>query len=316
MTRNLTLGAYRWRNTAICGAVMLLLAGCTEGGDFELPKLFKPKAQAEGAAETVTAADTAVKLVERDVEAPEIFEAKDSGLWDGRPSLGGVWVAHPDVRDPERVIIRNTENGQFVIGALFRKERAIPGPILQVSSDAAVELGMLAGAPAALEVIALRKEAAPDPEALAAAEVELLDEGSADALEIDAVETSTLEPLAGVAAAIEAAEAKQGLDVAAEPAVATEPEPELQPAAATPSYTGPVSKPFLQIGIFSVEENAENTAETMRQAGMVPTVKRQQSQGKEFWRVLVGPATSKSERDILLKQIQGKGFADAYPVTN
>ena len=56
------------------------------------------------------------------------------------------------------MIIRNEENGQFVIGALFRRERENPGPILQVSSDAAAALGMVAGAPTDLNVTALRRE--------------------------------------------------------------------------------------------------------------------------------------------------------------
>ena len=54
----------------------------------------------------------------------------------------------------------------------------------------------------------------------------------------------------------------------------------------------------------------------IRQAGMVPSVKEQSSQGKTFWRVLVGPAQSASERAVLLKKIKGVGFDDAYPVTN
>ena len=86
----------------------------------------------------------ATELVERDVEAPEVFQVTEPGLWDGRPSLGGVWVAHPDVTEPERVIVRNEANGKFVIGALFRRERDIPGPRMQASSDAAAALGMLA----------------------------------------------------------------------------------------------------------------------------------------------------------------------------
>ena len=69
----------------------------------------------------------------------------DQGLWDGRPSLGGVWVAHPDVTEPERVIIRNEANGKFVIGALFRRERELPGPKLQMSSDAAAALERAGG---------------------------------------------------------------------------------------------------------------------------------------------------------------------------
>jgi len=114
----------------------------------------------------------------RDVEAPEVFKRDEAGLWDGRPSLGGVWIAHPDVRDPERVLIRNASNGQYVIGALFRRERENPGPRFQVSSDAAAALGLLAGAPTELQVVALRRaEAAPAADAAPDAPVA----GAADA---------------------------------------------------------------------------------------------------------------------------------------
>ena len=77
-----------------------------------------------------------------------------------------------------------------------------------------------------------------------------------------------------------------------------------------------LDKPFIQIGIFSVEQNAKNTATAMRQAGMVPTVKKQSSSGKTFWRVVVGPAQNKDERATLLKKIKGTGFSDAYAVTH
>ena len=93
-----------------------------------------------------------VKLVDRDVEAPDVFQVTDQALWDGRPSLGGVWVASPDATDPERVILRNPANGKFVIGALFKRERDNPGPTLQISSDAAEALGLLAGQPGQINV--------------------------------------------------------------------------------------------------------------------------------------------------------------------
>jgi rare lipoprotein A len=51
-----------------------------------------------------------------------------------------------------------------VIGALFRRERENPGPLYQISSDAAAALDILAGAPTTLQVIALRREEAPGPE--------------------------------------------------------------------------------------------------------------------------------------------------------
>lgn len=284
----------------LLGVAGLALAGCE---DMQGMNPFKAGSGAADETSARIGASSSVRLVERDVEAPDVFQVTDQGLWDGRPSLGGVWVAHPDVKDPERVIIRNTANGKFVIGALFRRERANPGPSLQVSSDAAAALGMLAGAPAKLNVTALRREEQPDPAALA----EEPDAAAAD-IATDDVETTALDPIAGAAAAIDAAEAAPQ---------ATAPAPAPQPAAATgPVQSTSLEKPYIQIGIFSVEQNAENTATAMRQAGMVPTVRKQTSAGKTFWRVIVGPASSKSERTALLKKIRGIGFDDAYAVTN
>ncbi len=286
-----------WRIVMV-GAGALFLSACDESGQFANPfQNTAPSGEEAGAGET-----SSVKLVERDVEAPDVFQVTDMGLWDGRPSLGGVWVAHPDVKEPERVIIRNNENSKFVIGALFRRERDNPGPVLQVSSDAATALGMLAGAPTQLNVTALRREEAPDPSAAPAA----APTGDLDAP--DSVEETTLEPVGAVAGAAAALDEVEG-NGAITPA-ATPPSPKPRPKASS------LDKPFIQIGIFSVEQNARNTATAMRQAGMVPVVKEQSSQGKKFWRVIVGPAASKSERSVLLKKIKGVGFDDAYPVTH
>jgi hypothetical protein len=93
-----------------------------------------------------------------EVEAPEVFQTTDSALWDGRPSLGGIWVASPDAVDPERVVMFNPATGKTVKGALFKRERDNPGPRLQLSSDAAEALGVLAGMPTEIQVTALRKQ--------------------------------------------------------------------------------------------------------------------------------------------------------------
>ena len=250
-------------------AVLLATAGCDGlpfGGE-----------TAEGA--TAAALDPASS---QDVEAPEIFSLTEAGLWDGRPSLGGVWVAHPSVVDPERVIIRNTETGQSVIGALFRKERETPGPALQVSSDAAEELGMLAGAPASLSVIALRREALPEP--------------PADA-----------EPVAEVPAAEVPAPAPVTQTTLETPAA--EPAPAPAPVSA-------LDKPFVQIGIFSVRANAEATAEALRGDGLSASILEQESRGKSFTRVVVGPAPTEADRSAIVAKVKALGYGDAYPVTN
>ncbi len=274
------------RAAVLLGGVLLL--GACEGGN--LPGFL----QNNTARDAAPAQAGSTRLVERDVEAPEVFQKTESGLWDGRPSLGGVWIAHPDVSDPERVIIRNEDNGKFVIGALFRREREVPGPKFQVSSDAANALGMLAGQPARLSVTALRREEVGDPATRT---------GDETLPAPDAVEQASLDdPIAAAAAALDAAE---GITPAAPAAAA--------PAAAA---SGALSKPFIQIGIFSVEQNAKNTSAAMRGAGMVASIIPGTSSGKQFWRVVVGPATSASERAALLKKIKELGFADAYFVTN
>lgn len=296
----------------------LLLAGCEE-----LPEQLSFLQPNQSPSEEVSsaAAPAATRLIERDVEAPEVFQVTEAGLWDGRPSLGGVWVAHPDVSEPERVIIRNSANGKFVIGALFRRERDIPGPRLQSSSDAAAALGMLAGAPVELNVTALRRESVPDPEA--PQEVDAIE--TAEAISEQPITEEPLDPIAAAGASLD-----EGAVAAATAATAVGQTPpsgatdEVQTAALeTPSpaptptqVPSSLQKPFVQIGIFSVEENANRTAEMMRSAGMVPTVYEQSTNGKAFWRVVVGPARSTSERTALLRQVKSVGFSDAYAVTN
>ncbi len=287
----------------------LALSGCAE---VELPGFLS----GGGGGETA-AVNTSSRSVERDVEAPEVFQVADRGLWDGRPSLGGVWVAHPDVDDPERVIIRNETNGQFVIGVVYRPERATPGPKFQVSSDAAEALGMLAGQPADLNVTALRREEAPAPVEETPAE-ETAPEPETPAGELAAapsVSTTTLDPIAAAAEALDAAETGPSMSAAAvTPASAPAPAPAATPAAPAPASN--LEKPFLQIGIFSVQANANDTADSLRRSGMVPTIKEGRMSGKKFWRIVVGPATTAAERSTLLTQIKGLGFTDAYPVTN
>lgn len=323
-----------------------MLSACEEGASlgFLQPKPSPAVSSADGAATPGKAGST--KLVERDVEAPDVFQVTEAGLWDGRPSLGGVWVAHPDVSEPERVIIRNASNNKFVIGALFRRERDIPGPRIQASSDAAGALGMLAGAPVQLNVTALRREeVAPDP---APVDDGALVDGALVADAAAAIDAPTVAPEADAPAleTVEAAPAKKkfqwpwqrkkaqdqapldAMNAATDAAVASvepvetaalAPAATPKPPAAAPKPTpkpSSLKKPFIQIGIFSVEANANRTADQIRRTGIVPTVYEQSSNGKKFWRVVVGPSRSKSEQSALLKKIKGIGFSDAYFVTN
>lgn len=265
------------------------------------------------------ASGQSVELVETDVEAPEVFQVTDEGLWDGRPSLGGVWIAHPDVTDPERVIIRNQDNGTFVIGALFRRERDNPGPLLQVSSDAAEALQMLAGAPAQLNVTALRREEAATPAPT---------EATADFGAAPDISATPLDPIAGAAAALDAVDVPE-LDATSAAVTTTsldpaQPNPAASSAEALPAdVAAPIAasdstldRPFIQLGIFSIEANAQALASDLTAKGLASRVVAQESQGTGFWRVLVGPARSEAERASLLEQVKAEGFADAYFVDN
>lgn len=148
---------------ALLVVVLAALAGCEEGLN---PKEAPTEDAASEDADNTNRFELfpeAASGKQRDVEAPEVFQTTEAGLWDGRPSLGGIWVAHPDVTQPERVLIKNTVNNKSVTGALFRRERNLPGPALQVSSSAAEQLGMLAGAPTKVQVVALRRETIEEP---------------------------------------------------------------------------------------------------------------------------------------------------------
>ena len=286
---------------ALLGA-SALLAGCEEGAQpFGFLKA-KPAAEEGASAETA-----APRTVERDVEAPDVFSVEEPGLWDGRPSLGGVWVAHPTVKDPERVMIQNPANGKSVVGALFRRERDNPGPKLQVSSDAADALGVLAGAPTALSVVALRREEVPVEAPKPLVEDPVI--ATPETIEATPIDDITKTAAGAIAAA------ESGTKPAAKPT------PEAKPATPAPAPAKPVTpkaptgKMYVQLGIFSVESNAKNAVTQMSKSGIIASIRKEESQGKTFWRVVAGPAASASDRDALLKKVKGLGYSDAYAVS-
>ena len=164
----------------IATSLLFVLAACEEGPFVSQD----PPQTTEDGSVVIQEARTVIQEVERG----DIFSTTELALWDGRPSLGGVWVAHPDVGDPERVRITNTVNGEVISGALFRRERNNPGPRIQLSSDAAAALNILAGQPTELEVIVLRQEEIViEPAVIAAPEPDVVE----DDVEADAEEPAT-----------------------------------------------------------------------------------------------------------------------------
>ena len=220
----------------------------------------------------------------QDVERPDIFEVTDQGLWDGRPSLGGIWVAHPDVRDPERVVIRNAVNGQSTVGALFRRERENPGPVLQLSSDAAADLGVLPGAPTELNVVVLRRqEIVVAPPAAIEAPADPVTEQAADQITD-----------AGLASAAVVPDTARATDTAIDTGALPLPQ-----------------APLAQVGVFSIRDNADAAAVALTSAGFGVSVTNQQAGGRSLWRVVAGPVPDQQA----LARVRALGFADAYVLT-
>ncbi len=432
---------------AVLAVAMMALAGCEEGLNLQGTPAQGDDPDSSANGESVELFPQATSGERRDVEAPDVFQLTEAGLWDGRPSLGGIWVAHPDVDQPERVLIKNTANNKTVTGALFRRERNLPGPSLQVSSTAATQLGMLAGAPSRLQVVALRREqievapaeeapaanegtdpevaetdtattddaeakpakrkwwqkkpaeesgaaavaagaaagaavtssdqadsdaepateqaaVAADPEvtppaekpakrkwwqkkpveetaaataasgaAAAGASAAAVDEAAETASESAAlvdpevtpptekpkkrkwwqkkdpnqITETTLDPIAVAAAAIEASE----------PTAAEAPAAATAAVAATPAAaSNSLAKPFVQVGTFGVEANANSAAEKIRRNGMGAQVRELKTEDKTVWRVLVGPADTRAQRRAILSDVKDLGFTDAFTASN
>ncbi|WP_217359509.1 SPOR domain-containing protein [Ruegeria arenilitoris] len=441
------------RSVAVLAVALAALAGCEEG--------LSPDKAPEDAQSGDTQADDKVELFPDytdnsgdSVEAPDAFNVVEAGLWDGRPSLGGIWVAHPDVTQPERVVIKNTTNNKTITGALFRRERNLPGPALQLSSAAAEKLGILAGAPTKVEVTALRRKPVEEKEPEETGEVETADNAPSDdnAKSQDTAANASVDgeekpvkrkwwqkketvAAAGVATAATAATADTATEaaeetVAATPQATTSPslsdaevtQPKEKPAkrkwwqkkepvaaagvtgaavAATsdatteataeaaeevvesttlttpsPTLSDPevappkekpakrkwwqkkdpdaitetplepvagataaidaadptpvvataaasqekaprsLTKPYVQVGTFNVQANAKSAVSKIERNGMAADIRELNTGDKTVWRVLVGPAATRSERKAIQSDVKDLGFTDAFTVKN
>ncbi len=239
--------------------------------------------------------------INRDIERSDIFSVSENALWDGRPSLGGVWVAYPANVDPERVLIRNTKNGKTVIGALFRRERDNPGPKIQLSSDAAVALGVVAGTPTEISIIVLRREEVV---------VELPEEAAApvdDNMTIPPRRAAVAMPAPIAPAAI----SEQALSsiTTSETSVAST---ESTSIAAEVSSLFRLRKPYIQVGTFSTASNATALVETLIAAGVQASSQANDAENPTLWRVISGPYAQRAERSAQLQIIKELGYNDAF----
>ena len=267
---------------------------------------------------------TTIRLIDHDIEAPEVFQTSDKRLWGGRPLLGGVRVASSVAKNPERVIVYDPANGKFVIGGLCHQDVSCPGSKLQLSSDAADALGMIAGQPATVTVKALRRKEAgkPNPDVTKPLLDANLPVAGTEVATTDAAAIAKADPLAGKPVAVK--------PVAAVPSVPPRPGTKrVVTAAATPVASATGAKPIalagpaapvgpanpaalgklIQIGIFSVEANAKRASDILTKAGVASTIFAETSHGKPLWSV-----TARGNAALLTK-IKAAGFADAYTLS-
>jgi len=96
----------------------------------------------------------------QDIKQPDVFQATDMAMWDGRPTLGDIWISVPDAIQPERVVIRNEKTGLEVKGAMFVRETSpsAAGAPIKLSPGPARALGVAPLELARISVTAIRKE--------------------------------------------------------------------------------------------------------------------------------------------------------------
>ena len=191
-------------------------------------------------------------------EMPEILDISTSVSWDGKQTLGGNWISHPDVDSPERVLIKNIANGKSIVGAIFQQSKKTKSGSAQISSDAAKSLKIDKNEQTKVQIIAIKKT-----------------KSTASSKKVD-------EPT-------QAERVK--LDTKLE-------------------------KPFIQVGIFGIQENADNTKDRMLQLSLSVNIIDFKIKGKPYWRVVAGPATTSESRNKMLKVVRSAGFTDAYFVSN
>ncbi|QIE54174.1 SPOR domain-containing protein [Pikeienuella piscinae] len=250
--------------------------------------------------------------------APARFHATGTAVWDGAATLEGVWIAHPRAARAERVRILNIATGETVEGAMFRRDPAMPGPPIVVSSDAARALGLSPGTPAELEVTALENAAPSSLEgrsASAANPVEAPAPPAPAPIQIDPVAQAPERTRVGAAPqspapASPAVLARSDANDAppnAHPVGADEPRP-----AAT---AAPPAGRYLQVGSFGVAANAAALTERLR-AGDQPSRRVERSVGGRLMSiVLIGPLDSADAVASAREAAAAEGIHDAIEVT-
>jgi rare lipoprotein A len=297
--------------TLAIGAALATLAACTEASD--------TTGTAPMAAAPAVTEPPATRLTEAEVPRPDLYAESGIAVWDGRPSIGAVWVAHPIVDQARRVRITVTDTGVSAPGALLKRDPSIPGPPFLLSGDAAARLGLEPGVPARIDVVALERDVieapvvavpAPDP----APETPTTPQPDPDVADTDVVEAA---PAASETAAVEESPAPATAPPADPAPIVNIPQETVIPgvatatdAAPTPQDTTPVRRQYVQVGTFGVRSNAETLAETLRNQGYSVRLSTVDGATRPLTRVLIGPATTRGARNVILQRLRADGITD------
>ena len=234
-------------------------------------------------------------VTEREVLRPDLYADTAMAIWDGRPSIGGIWVANPNVNQAERVRIRNTATGVTTTGALFAREASIPGPPFLMSGEAATLLGAEPGVPVQLEVTAVRREIVTTV-------------GGATALATLPADPDTTPAILQQATPLPEQQSTPA-PAPAEPPAETASQPVAVAAQAIPTAST-LRGPYVQVGAFSVPANATRLVERLERMGYTARTVEQQGRTRILTRVLVGPAQTQAEHNELMSQLRSDGFSD------
>lgn len=256
----------------------------------------------------VTGPRTTTETIETDVVATEAFSIQDTALWDGRPTFGGIWIAHPDAETPERVRISNVESGKEVIGALYKRERDFPGPKIELSADAALALGVLAGNPTELSIVTLRRKTVEVEVAVEEPEINMT-----TPLRRRTVAATPETPVAPIPVPVAPVVTP---DVAAPSAsdIVTTTLPAITPPATIVAPRIPDTartSVFIQVATMQSRSKAEAIITKLERAGLYAEIRERKTESRTLYRVIVGPATSPEALEIMMGVVKEIGYKDA-----
>ena len=290
------------------GSCTFWLAGCEDIG------LSLPSSNADRQPAPIN-----TRVLSGEIERADIFVDSGNAVWDGRPTLGGKWVASTKTQDLERVRITRTDTGQSIEGALFRIEPGTPGPSIVMSSDAARELGFVAGTPTPIEVVALRQKAAETPPASAAVASEAEAETVVETTELAPLDSEATVPsiapqatprgstsaLAPVTSQVPTARSGSTTTQSGTPSLA---EPSVQPSPVAKN----ISEPVLQIAEFKTEPEADLALAKLAAQGLDAQKRVRRVVLAKRWIVFTGPFDTSVDLINARKAAAGAGFTEAF----